>query len=464
MHAAQTAARAARLLSLGALAACTAGSGAARPADQPPNIVLVLADDVGWAELGSHGNRFNETPNLDRMAREGVRFTAAYSAGPVCSPTRAALMTGLWPARVGIIDYLRPRDPRFLDPARYVALPKALGRLGYATGLVGKWHLMGNYMLRRGDPKLHGFDEVILSESTYVGRADYVHPYAFMPAVRARQPGEYLVDRMNREAVDFIRRHHARAPEQPFFLELSHYAVHADLVGRPDLVAKYARKPGAGAGPEARHHNPHLAAQLESVDGGVGMILSTLRELGIGGRTLVIFTSDNGGALRVTTNAPLRGGKATLYEGGIRVPLIVRGPGVRRGLVTDALASSTDLYATLLEVAGRPDAVRPLDGMSLTPVLRGRPAAARGPLFWHYPLNQALFPDRPSASAIRSGRMKLIDFFERDSLELYDVASDPGERRNLAAADPAQARQLRAQLAAWRRALRTDTLTLPVRR
>jgi arylsulfatase A len=470
LRGAGTAARSAVLLALGALAACAAGPRAARPADwRPPdarpNIVLVLADDLGWAELGSYGNRFNETPALDRLAREGVRFTAAYAAGPVCSPTRAALMTGQWPARVGIVDYLRPRDPRFLDPARHVALPAALRRLGYATALVGKWHLTGDYARRRGDPARQGYDEVVLSETRYVGQADYVHPYAFMPAVRARRPGEYLVDRMNQEAVDVIRRHHARAPDQPFFLELSHYAVHVDLVGRADLVAKYARKPGAGAGPEARRNNPHLAAQLESIDRGVGQITATLRELGLDRRTLVVFTSDNGGALRVTTNAPLRGGKATLYEGGIRVPLLVRGPGVARGLVTDAVASTPDLYATLLEVAGgRPDPARPLDGVSLVPVLRGRPAAARAPLFWHYPLNRALFPDRPSASAIRSGRLKLIDFFERDSVELYDLARDPGERHNLAAAEPARARQLRARLAAWRRALRTDTLPLPARR
>ena len=431
-----------------------------------PNIVLVFADDLGWAELASYGNRFNETPHLDRLARDGVRLTQAYAAAPVCSPTRAALMTGRWPARVGITDYLRARDARYLREA-HVTLPERLRDAGYATALIGKWHLMGDYAHRRGDPARHGWDEVLLSETKYIADGDYHHPYFFMPDVAARDSNEYLVDRMNREAVDFIRRRHATAPGRPFFLELSHYAVHTALVGKPDLVAKYEAKPGAGAGPRAATNNPHLAAQLESVDEGVGMIVATLRELGLDRNTLLVFTSDNGGARAVTSNAPLRAGKGTLYEGGIRVPLVVWWPagGVEGGRVSELPTVTMDLHATLLAAAGVQVDAAAVDGTSVLAALQGRAGrAGRDTLFWHYPLDRATFPNRPSASAVRAGALKLVEFFERDSVELYDLAADPGERRDLAAERPAEAARLRETLAAWRRALRTDTLTLPTNR
>jgi arylsulfatase A-like enzyme len=438
-----------------------AGGAAGGASVQRPNVVLVVVDDLGWAELGAYGNRFNETPHLDRLARDGARFTQAYASSPVCSPTRAALMTGQYPARVAITDYLRPRDTRYLDPARVEALPRQLKRAGYATGLVGKWHLMGDYAARRGDPAKHGFDEVLLSETRYIGPGDYFHPYDFMPEVAARHDGEYLVDRMNDEAVAFIRRNAAR----PFFLEVSHYAVHTDLAGAPDAVAKYAARPGAGAGPKAPRNNVHLAAQLEAVDDGVGAIMATLRELGLDGRTLVVFTSDNGGETGVTSNAPLRAGKSTLYEGGVRVPLVVRGPGVARGLVTDAYTTTVDLFPTLLAAAGvRPDPSQPVDGVDIGAALRGDRAFARGPVFWHYPLREPHFLGGRSGSSVRDGSHKLIEFLDRDEVELYDLVRDPGETRNLAGEQPARAAAMRAQLAAWRRALRTDTLTLPTGR
>ena len=295
---------------------------AAAPSRRPPNIVFILADDLGWGEPGCYGNTFNRTPNIDRMAAEGVRFENAYSAAPVCSPTRASIMTGQHPARVGITDFLRGDDPNYLRPS-LPTLPQMLRKAGYHNGLIGKWHLMGDYKLRKGDPKLHGFDEVICSETSYIGPGYYWHPYKHLSGLPAREPGEYLTDRLNREAVDFIGRNAA----QPFFLYLTHYAVHTKLDPKPDLAAKYKDRPEAGQ----KKNNPLLAAMLESVDQGVGMILEEIRRRGLDNDTLVIFNSDNGGETNVTTNAHLRGGKSQLYEGGLRVPLVARWPGALPG-------------------------------------------------------------------------------------------------------------------------------------
>jgi len=418
---------------------------------RPPNIVFILTDDLGWAELGCYGNAFNETPHLDRLAREGVRFTQACAAAPVCSPTRAALMTGLWPARVGITDYLRADDPKFLSADQYAALPKVLKAAGCATALIGKWHLMGDYSRRPGDPRRHGFDEVICSESAYIGGGFYFPPYKHMPEVQPRLgPNEYLTDRLNLEAVEFIDRH----KDRPFFLLLSHYAPHTRLVGKPELVAKYEKKPGAGKGPQARQRNPHLAAMIESIDDGVGRIADALERLGLAGQTLVVFNSDNGGEAAVTSNAPLRAGKSHLYEGGIRVPLIMRWPGaIPAGSTCDAAVSTVDFYPTLAAVAGAAaDAGRPADGVSLLPLLRD-PAArlARDALFWHYPLEKPHFLGGKSASAVRAGDWKLIRFHvgpngPAEHAELYNLKDDPGETRDLAADRPQKVKELAALL------------------
>ncbi len=410
---------------------------------RPPNIVFVLADDLGWAELGCYGNRFNETPHLDRLAREGMRFTDAYAAAPVCSPMRVSFMTGQYPARVGITDYLRPNDPKFLSPD-LDALPKALGRAGYASCLIGKWHLMGDYAARKGDPKLHGFTEVVCSETRGIGGGDYWAPYRFNPAIQPRSEGEYLTDRLNREAVDFIERHR----DKPLFLYLSHYAVHTRLDGKPPLVAKYKAKPGAGE----RGKNPQLAAMVESIDDGVGMVLAKLDELGIADNTVVIFMSDNGGEHRVTSNAPLRGAKSQLYEGGIREPLIVRWPGVvKPGSVCSTPVSSIDFYPTLLAMAGaRCDPKHIVDGASLLPLLRGTGTLRERALFWHYPLARPHFLGGVSAGAVRVGDWKLIEFFDTGAAELYNLKDDIGETADLAAKRPDKVAELRKRLADWR--------------
>ncbi len=409
---------------------------------RPLNVVLILADDLGWAELGCYGNRFNETPHLDRLAGRGVRFTDAYSAAPVCSPTRAALMTGQYPARVGITDFLRADDERFLSPD-YHTLAEALRSAGYATGLIGKWHLMGDYNRKRGHPSLHGFDEVICSETRYIGAGSYFAPYRFMPGVKAPE-GEYLTDRLNREAVEFIRRHRDR----PFFLYLSHYSVHTALAAKQEVVDRFAAKPGAGKD----KNNPVLAAMLASIDDGVGSIMSALEQAGIADRTVLIFASDNGGERKVTSNAPLRGGKSQLYEGGIRVPMIICRPGAARaGGTCDVPVTSADLYPTIIEMAGlkrSPDQV--MDGESLAGLLGGADELKRDAIYWHYPLDRPHFLGGMSAGAIRQGEFKLIEFFDTGKSELYNLKEDLSERNDLAKQMPEKAEELRGKLARWR--------------
>src|SRR5680860_65657 len=420
----------------------TFGAGRKGSARQP-NIILILADDLGYGALGSYGNPFNETPNLDRLAREGLRFTDAYAAATVCSPTRAALMTGQHPARSGITNYLEGDDVKFLSPS-YITLNERMKSAGYATGLVGKWHLTGDYHKQRGAPQAHHWDEVILAETEHISLGDYFAPYFFMPGVNPREPNEYLTDRLNEEAVGFIRRY----KDEPFFLYLSHYAPHTNLAAKPDIVAKYERKPGAGG----TGKNPLLAAMIESIDDGVGPVSYTLKKLGLDDNTLIIFTSDNGGETTVTTNAPLRAGKSWLYEGGIRVPLLMRYPvGIRAGAVSHAPVVTHDHYVTLMELANvhRHDQ-QPFDGVSLAPLLAGRGELKRDTLFWHYPLAEPHFLGGRSAAAMRHEYWKLIEFLDTGEMELYNLADDIGESNNLARAMPDKVAELHDMMTDWR--------------
>jgi len=433
----------------GALA-CTV-NGAARTPEGKPNIIFILGDDLGWAELGCYGNTFNETPNLDRLASQGMRFTDAYAAAPVCSPYRAALMTGQYPARVGITDYLRPNDEKHLS-TDYTTLPEALKDSGYATGIVGKWHLTGyaNHGAQEFPPAMHGFDETMVSENRGIAGGSYFHPYHFNREIEKRLLGkEYLVDRCNLEAVEFIERH----KDEPFFLYLSHYAIHTRLNGKPELVSHFEKKPGAGKGPNAKRNNPHLAAQLKCIDEGVGMILKRLDELGLADRTVLVFTGDNGGEDRVTSNAPTRAGKSTLYEGGIRVPLIVRYPEmVPAGTVCRTPTCNYDFYPTFCELAGVKPKGRKFDGVPITPLLANpKVGLDRDTFYWHYPLAKPHFLGGRSASAIRKGDWKLIEFYDSDTRELYNLADDLSERNDLAAQNPEKVAELQAMLDAWRR-------------
>jgi arylsulfatase A len=445
----------------------------AQKKNQKPNIVFILADDLGYSELGSYGNTFNETPNLDKLAKDGVRFTQAYASAPVCSPYRAALMTGLYPARIGITDYLRPAASNHLD-LNYTTLPEQLQKIGYHTGIIGKWHLSGYKMNGASEetlPDKHGFDEVISSEITGIGNVTYYYPYHFNPKLekKSKADKEYIIDRMNEEATDFIKRN----KDKPFFLYLSHYAVHTMLHGKKELVEKYRNKPGAGKSnpsdnnPDddfyekwpsdyfAKQNNPHLASQLETIDEGVGMIRNQLEKLGLAENTLIIFTSDNGGESRVTDNAPLRGGKSELYEGGIREPLLAYMPGLTpSNRVINTPMSNYDFYPTLCEFTGIDKKnYANVDGISILSSIKGiEPTVeSKRAFYWHYPLKKEHFLGGRSAGAIRLGDWKLIEFFDTSERELYNLKSDLGEKHNLYFENFKKADSLQKLLINWRK-------------
>ena len=451
-----------KVMGLGAVSSavpgCTklAGPFAGKASSKKPNIIFILADDLGWAELGCYGNRFNETPHLDRLAEKGMRFTQAYASAPVCSPYRASLMTGQYPARIGMTNYLQPDDQNHLS-TDYTTIAEMLRSAGYATGVIGKWHLTGyaSSGVKEFPPAMHGFDETIVSENHGIGGGSYFHPYHFNPYIARRLPDrEYLTDRQNLEAVEFIERHR----KHPFFLYVSHYAVHTRLVGKPKLVEKYSQKPGAGKSQKSPRNNVHLAAQLQSIDEGVGMIVQKLKKLGLAENTIVIFTSDNGGESRVTTNAPLREGKSTLYEGGIRVPLIINWPGrIKPRSVCSTPVCVIDFYPTFCHIVRfTPAPGTCLHGMSILPLLEDpRASLARDTLYWHYPLSKPHFLGGRSCGAIRKGNWKLLEFFDDAHLELYNLKDDIGEKNNLAERMPQKTKELHQLLQHWRKSVKT---------
>lgn len=434
----------------------------------PPNIVFIMADDLGWHDVGCYGNDFIETPHLDRLAADSMRFTQAYQQ-TVCSPTRAGLMTGMHPARLGITDYLGPQaGEKYLDP-KLITINERLKEAGYVSGLVGKWHLTGNYTEGRGSPDKHGWDEVICSETGYIGGGSYFYPYKHIVGLQSRLgENEYITDRLNLEACDFVRRN----KDKPFFLYLSHYGVHTALSAKEALIQKYERKPHAGprTGAGSDKNNPVLAAMMESVDEGVGKIRQTLEELGLTKNTLIIFTSDNGGeAVRrgkggalvpgVTSVSPLRGGKSHLYEGGIRVPLIVSWPGVTPiGSVCASPVNGLDWYPTLLAIAGlKARGPQPMDGVGLIGALHNPSAKEERTMIWHYPLEKPHFLGGRSADAIRDGDWKLIEFFDSGERELYNLAEDESEQHNLAVTRTDKADELGLKLLAWRQSVMVET-------
>ena len=448
---------------------------------KPPNIIFVLADDLGWSELGCYGNKFNETPHLDALAKRGLRFTHAYASAPVCSPYRAAFLTGQYPARVGILDYLRPDSENGLS-TQHITLPEMLQNNGYTTGMIGKWHLSG-YKYHGAKtvvrPTDHGFGWNIGSEIKGVGNGANFFPYVFRTqpvswidlSKNKLGKDEYLTDRLNHEAVGFIEKN----KDKPFFLYLAHYAPHTILNGRPDLVDKYRKKHPPGKSTRDRcylckdsgheddalnhwagDHNPHLAAMLESIDNGIGLIVKKLKQLDLEENTILIFSSDNGGETKVTTNAPLRGGKSQLYEGGIRVPLIVSWPGeTPAGKTSEQPTSNVDFYPTLLATAGiNPDKNQMLDGVSMVQTWRDPDAApTREALHWHYPLEKPHFLGGRSGGAIRVGDWKLIENFSDNTVELFHLASDRGEQTNLSSQRPDKRRELLSQLINWRKSV-----------
>ncbi len=437
-----------------------------RAEEARPNVVLIVADDLGWADLGCYGSRFYRTPRLDQWASSGRSFTQAYAACPVCSPTRASLMTGKYPARLRLTDWIPGRPdsasqpllhPAFLQqlPLEEVTLAEMFKGAGYATANIGKWHLGGEGF----DPTRQGFDKNVAGDA-YGSPRSYWPPY-FRSEQLAKGLGEvsekdYLTDRLTTVAEHFIEENASR----PFFLYLPHYAVHTPLIAKPELEAHYPAWNGTSHG---RQENPTYAAMLESLDQSVGRILDTLERRGLTSKTIVVFTSDNGGlatsegpSTPATINAPLREGKGWLYEGGIRVPLIVSWPGHITPGVESSPACSIDVLPTLRALAGI-NGSSSEDGTSLDRLLtRGEPLAARS-LYWHYP-HYSPQGGRPGG-AIRSGKWKLIDFFETGRLELFDLERDPGESTNLAQKEPQQTQELAKELRAWRQGLNASMPT-----
>lgn len=420
----------------------------------PPNIVLIVADDLGWADLSCYGPSLWQTPNLDRLAQQGMRFTDSYAASCVCSPTRAALMTGRHPARLHLTTFLPGRKDmptqkliqpviRQQLPGEEITLAEVLKSRGYVCGIFGKWHL-GNQP--EAGPLAQGFDVYRGGEGRY---------FQFKgPNLVARDKLEYLTDRLTEEAELFLQANR----ERPFFLYLPHFAVHIPLQAKPDLLAIYQNKARTAPADLVRK-NPHYAAMMHSLDESVGRIVKKLDELNLSDRTIVLFTSDNGGLSVVegantpaTSNAPLRDGKGYLYEGGIRVPWIIRWPKVvPAGQVCSVPVRSEDLFITLAAAAGaKLPEDRDYDGVSLIPLLQGRAnSLPREYLYWHFPhySNQG---GRPS-SAIRFGDWKLIEHFEDGQLELFNLRSDLGETRNLAEQHPDLRDKLHSELVAWRK-------------
>ncbi|MGK0188941.1 MAG: arylsulfatase A [Verrucomicrobiales bacterium] len=479
---------------------------------KPTNIIFFLVDDLAWSDVGCFGCTFHETPNIDQFAKEGVKFTNAYAACHVCSPTRASILTGKYPARLNLTDWLKGRGDfpfqRLKNavinqhlPYEEVTIAERLKELNYATGIFGKWHL-GK---KPSDPPAHGFDihqpDVPSNWRTFHG------PFG-MKTFESKE-GDYLTDRITDEALTWME----GKKDKPFFLYMSHFAVHDPIEGRADLVEKYTKKlaamektdspdfilEGNPDSPDcptkeelteliktpefARHgvlprgtikirqkqDNIEFAAMVESVDQSLGRIVAKLEELEIEDDTIVIFFSDNGGmsAINVgnpqrviaeeaidkaysTSCLPLRGAKGWLYEGGVRVPMIVKWPGQSKaGSVVEEPVMSTDFYPTILEMIGHKGETP--DGQSFVTALKGE-AFERGPLFWHFPHYSNHGMQSP-ASAIRDGDFKLIEYFENGSVQLFNLREDIGEHRNLASASPAKVEELQKKLHDWRKSV-----------
>lgn len=483
--------------------------------ERRPNVVFFLVDDLGWRDLGCYGSRFYETPHIDEFAAQSVRFTQAYAACPVCSPTRASIMTGKYPAALRLTDWLPGRknhpfqklknaETRQYLPLEETTLAEAFKEHGYATAHIGKWHLGED---PRG-PLAHGFDIQVPRWNKGWPKTGYHAPFGFDDLPGA--PGDYLTDRLTDKALEFIDDH----LDRPFFLYFSHFAVHDPIQGRVDLVKKYQAKLGhppnqleqafiLEGNPDARsplsrseldalldderyqgfrvlprqtvkvkqrQDNAQFAAMVESVDQSLGRLLARLKAAGLDRHTIVVFFSDNGGmsaanfgrpgriidssqldATYSTSNLPLRGGKGWLYEGGIRVPLIVKWPGeARAGTVCDVPVISTDLYPSLLqmtEFASRPD--QHTGGVSFVALLRGEPRLEREAIYWHFPHYSNHGMQSPGG-AVRCCDYKLIEYFENGTVQLFNLKDDVGEQHNLADEQPQTATRLRGMLHRWR--------------
>jgi len=441
-----------------------------------PNFIFILIDDMGWRDLVCYGSSFYETPNIDRLAKEGIIFTNAYAACPVCSPTRASIMSGKYPANIGLTNFIGGKTKGKLIDAPYIdhlpleerSIASALKEAGYSTWHVGKWHLGA----RPYYPDRHGFDVNIGGCHWGHPKQGYFSPWG-IETLEDGPEGEYLTDRLTDEAIKLIKNNDGR----PFFLNMWYYAVHIPIQAKEEYIEKYrikAQKMGLDKVKtfeegeyfpcEHKKHqrvvrrlvqsDPAYAAMIQSLDENIGRLLRAVEKVGQSENTVVIFTSDNGGLATAegspTCNAPLSEGKGWMYEGGVRVPLIIKWPKVTKpGSVCSVPVTSTDFYPTILEIADLP--LMPSqheDGVSIVPLLRGENKLLREAIYWHYPHygNQGGTP----ASSVRMGDYKLIEFFEDGHLELYNLKEDIGEKHNLVKEKPELARKMQKMLAEWR--------------
>lgn len=439
------------------------------------NVVFLLVDDLGWNDISCYGTTYHETPNIDQLAKSGIRFTNAYASCPVCSPTRASILTGKNPARLNITDWIPGSDPKNRKllgtedkhemPLEEVSLAETLKTNGYNTAFFGKWHLGEKGFF----PEDQGFDLNIGGHSA--GQpASYFYPYKNkgkkwdVPGLEGGEEGEYLTDRLTDEAISFMDAN----KEDPFLLYFAYYNVHTPIQAKEELIEKYQSKNAATYESTKDEHrqerdgftksvqdNPTYAAMIHSVDESVGALVSKLESLGIADNTLIVLTSDNGGLSTLgrkgapTSVVPLRAGKGWLYEGGIRVPTVFSWPGqIQQNIETEALLTSTDFYPTILELLNL-DALpqQHQDGISQVAVLEGKEDSLRKEIFWHYPHYHGSM-NRPSA-AIRSGDYKFIKWYEEGDVELYDLKVDISERNNLVDQKPEKVKELDEKLQQW---------------
>ena len=450
-------------------------------AERRPNVIVFMIDDLGWTDAGCYGSDLYETPNIDRLAANGIRFTNAYAACTVCSPTRAAMMTGMYPARLNVTDWIdgmwehlspqRQSKHPLMPPEwtkklehRYTTLPESLKAAGYKTAHVGKWHLTPRSpeesVVEPFYPENQGFN-VNIAGNQWGAPGSYYWPYR-----RARQQsdiearvanfpnsertkGKYLTDMLTDEAVSIIQ----RWQDESFFLYFAHYAVHTPIQGRKDLTEKYAAK----INPKHKHRNAEYAAMVESVDHSVGRVLGTLKQLDILDNTVIVYTSDNGGLVRLkngpTNNTPLRAGKGSPYEGGVRIPTIISWPDVvSKGSVSDEPIITCDFYPTILEITqamGDANHNANVDGVSLVPILKqSAEPLGREAIYWHYPHYHS--GGSTPYSAVRAGPWRLVEFYEDAHVELYNLADDIGEKNELSKKHQKKAKELTKMLHRWR--------------
>jgi arylsulfatase A len=420
------------------------------------NFLFILADDLGWSQVGCYGSDFYETPNIDRLAQEGMRFTDAYAACPVCSPTRASIMTGKYPARLHLTDFIaggsfpyekysQPDWQKYL-PLEEVTIAEVLKAAGYATASFGKWHLSIDKRPPKSlpfNPDKQGFDEYFVT---------------YKPSTKTDPESDaHNVEAITQKSLGFMERH----KDEPFFLYVPHNTIHAPVMGKKKLIEKYKNKLGS----DLPQNNPVLGAMLEELDNSTGRLLKKLDELKIAGKTIVIFFGDNGGLEKDAKQTPLRSGKANLYEGGIREPLIVRWPGVvKPGSTCTEPVISVDFFPTFLEIAGLEYKIKkPIDGVSLMPVLNQSGSLNRRAIYWHYPHyhSSSIGP----CGAVRAGDYKLIEWYDEsicgpgNEFELYNLREDIGEQNNLAKKMSERVEKLKEMLSNWRIEVNAQILT-----